>query len=154
MANGRRVVVIGSGPVGAAAARRLAERGCETTLLEAGEAVPLPDLATARPGEHLRNRPSFQRAPDTFIDEAIRRCALYDPGAPPEGLPGACETIAFGGQGLVWTNNCPRTQAGLDRWPALDAAAWERRYAEAEALLHVAPISSNARNASAVSPRA
>ena len=138
MANGRRVVVIGSGPVGAAAARRLAERGCETTLLEAGEAVPLPDLATARPGEHLRNRPSFQRAPDTFIDEAIRRCALYDPGAPPEGLPGACETIAFGGQGLVWTNNCPRTQAGLDRWPALDAAAWERRYAEAEALLHVA----------------
>ncbi len=133
-----RVVVIGSGPVGAVAARRLAERGCATTLLEAGERVPLQERPRARPGEHLRNQPRFRLDPDGFVFEAIARLTFYDPGAAPEGLPGACETIAVGGQGLVWTNNCPRTQAGLDRWPALDDAAWERRYAEAEAILHVA----------------
>jgi choline dehydrogenase-like flavoprotein len=131
------VVVIGSGPVGASAARRLAERGCRTALLDAGRPVPLPDLPTARAGEHLRNRPAAQRAPETFIAEAMSRCAFYDSAAAREGLPGACETVAFGGQSLVWTNNCPRTQSGFDRWPALNDATWERRYAEAEAMLDV-----------------
>lgn len=134
-----RAVVVGSGPVGAAAARRLAERGCATTLIEAGVPLPLTGRPGAAAGEHLRNQQQFRRAPEEFIVEALARCAFYDPAAPADGLPGACETIAFGGQGVLWTNNCPRTEPGLERWPALDDAGWERRYAEAEALLHVAP---------------
>ena len=133
----RRVVVIGSGPVGAVAVRRLAESGCETTLIEAGERVLLPDLPGARPGEHVRNQPILQRQPDAFQIEALSRLTFYDLSAPPEGLPGASETIAFGGQGLIWTNNCPRTQAGLDRPPGFDDDTWERRYVQAEGLLSV-----------------
>jgi len=131
------VVVIGSGPIGAAVARRLAERGRQTVLLEAGGAVALADRSGARSGEHLRNQAVYRQVPDAFMLEALSHCRFYDPSAPPEGLPGACETVAFGGQGILWTNNCPRTQAGIDRWPALDDPTWERRYADAEALLHV-----------------
>lgn len=133
-----RAVVVGSGPVGAAAARRLAERGCATTLLEAGSTLPLAERPDAPAGEHLRNQPCFRREPESYIAEALARCTFYDPGAPREGLPGACETIAIGGQGVLWTNNCPRTEPGLERWPALDDAGWERRYADAELVLHVA----------------
>ncbi len=132
------VIVIGSGPVGAAAACRLAERGCATLLLEAGRPIPLADVPGAPAGEHLRNQPRYQRHPEAFLAAALSHCAFYDCGAPPEGLPGACETIAVGGQGVLWTNNCPRTQPGVDRWAALDDATWERRYGEAEAMLWVA----------------
>ena len=129
--------MVGSGPIGALVARRFAERGRSTLLLEAGHAVALPDVPTARPGEHVRNQARFRAEPETFLAEVMRRVDFYDAGALPEGLPGACETIAFGGQGILWTNNCPRTQAGVDRWDALGEEEWERRYAEAEAILHV-----------------
>jgi choline dehydrogenase-like flavoprotein len=132
-----RAIVVGSGPVGAATARRLVERGCDTTLFEAGAPVAVADSPHTRPGEHLRNARRSQREPEAFIIEAIGHCAFYDATAAPDGLPGACETTAFGGQSILWTNNCPRLQAGLERWDALDDATWERRYAEAEALLHV-----------------
>jgi choline dehydrogenase-like flavoprotein len=132
-----RVIVIGSGPVGTATARRLAERGCHTTLFEAGAPVAGADSPHARPGEHLRNARRFQREPEVFVIEAIGHCTFYDATAAADGLPGACETTAYGGQGILWTNNCPRLQPDLERWDALDDANWERRYAEAEALLHV-----------------
>jgi choline dehydrogenase-like flavoprotein len=142
-----RAIVVGSGPVGAAAARRLAERGCATTLLEAGVPVPLEERPDAPPGSHLRNQERFRRAPESFLAAALACCTFYDAAAPREALPGACETIAVGGQGLLWTNNCPRTEPGLERWPALDDAGWERRYADAERVLHVArePLAASVR---------
>lgn len=133
----RRAVVVGSGLVGAAIAHRLVLRGCRTTLVEAGAPLCLTERPDAPPGEHLRNQERFRQAPEAFVVEAIARCTFFDPAAPPDGLPGACETIAFGGQGTLWTNNCPRAEAGLERWAALDDAGWERRYAEAETLLQV-----------------
>jgi len=132
-----RAIVVGSGPVGAAAARRLAEQGCTTTLFEAGSALPLTERPDAPAGEHLRNQPRFQREPESFIAAALACCAFYDAAAPREALPGACETTAIGGQGVLWTNNCPRTEPG-ERWPVLDDAGWEQRYADAERVLHVA----------------
>lgn len=45
----RRGVVVGSGPVGAVAARRFAEAGEQVTLLDAGEPISSP------PGGHVRN---------------------------------------------------------------------------------------------------
>ncbi len=35
-------------------------------------------------------------------------------------LPGACVTSAYGGQGVLWTNNCPRPTPG---WNSTSAAA-------------------------------
>ena len=84
-----RVVVIGSGPVGAAAATRAAERGCATTLLEAGVQRPLSGLPSARAGEHIRNQPQYQREPEAFILEAMTACAFFDAAAPP--VPGSAE---------------------------------------------------------------
>lgn len=56
------VVVIGSGPIGAVAARRLAEAGRAVTILEAGPVIsdpPVPTFATrsAISGTRIRSSP-------------------------------------------------------------------------------------------------
>jgi choline dehydrogenase-like flavoprotein len=96
------LIIVGSGPIGAVSATSLAKRGKNVLLLDAGDAVSVP------PGAHLRNQQQYQENPDRFFEEIGRWCRFFDPEAPSTGLPGANKTEAVGGQGLIWTNNCPR----------------------------------------------
>ena len=54
-------LIVGSGPVGIAAARRLAEGGLRVTVIEAGSAIIDP------PGSHFRNQARFRQDPDSFF---------------------------------------------------------------------------------------
>jgi choline dehydrogenase-like flavoprotein len=118
-------VIVGSGPLGVACARLLAERGLSVTVVEAGPAITEP------PGAHFRNQPRFVRDPDSYF-AAIDRYL-----APIAGdLPGAADSSLVGGQGVLWTNNCPRA-VGFERWDAMTPHEWERAYSAAEALLQV-----------------
>jgi choline dehydrogenase-like flavoprotein len=53
-------------------------------------------------------------------------------------LPGAADSSLVGGQGILWTNNCPRA-APFERWDAMTAEQWEQAYAAAEDVLRVVP---------------
>ncbi len=119
------VVVVGSGPIGAVVARRFAEAGERVTLLESGQPISSP------PGSHVRNELRFQRDPDSYFAGIAGYFRYFDETAPPEGLPGASTTAAVGGQGVLWTNNCPRP-AAFERWPVMPADEWDRYLGEAE----------------------
>lgn len=121
------VLIVGSGPLGIAAARRLAERGLRVAVVEAGPAITEP------PGSHFRNQARFQRDPDSFFS------AIDQYFTPIAGdLPGAADSSLVGGQGILWTNNCPRA-AVFERWDAMTADQWERAYGAAEDILQVVP---------------
>jgi len=122
------VLVVGSGPVGTAAARRLAERGRSILLLEQGPPITEP------PGAHVRNAPRFRSDPDAYLEIATGRLAFFDSTVSRAGLPGAAVTEVRGGQGVIWTNLCPRGDAP---WPALAPAEWDRYYGIAERYLGV-----------------
>lgn len=124
------VVVIGSGPIGAVISRRFAEAGRDVTLLEAGPAISDP------PGSHVRNQSRFQRDPDSFFSGIADSFTYFDEAAEPAALPGASTTAAVGGQGVVWTNNCPRPSA-FERWAAVPASEWDHYLGEAERYLDV-----------------
>ena len=121
------ILIVGSGPVGVAAALRLAERGLRVTVVEAGSAITDP------PGSHFRNQARFRQDPDGFF------AAIEPYFAPVAGdLPGAADSSLVGGQGVIWTNNCPRAP-DFERWDALTPEQWEQSYAAAEAVLRVVP---------------
>lgn len=121
------VLIVGSGPLGIAAARRFAESGLRVTIVEAGLAITKP------PGSHFRNQARFWQDPDSYF-AAIERYF-----APIAGdLPGAADSSLVGGQGILWTNNCPRA-AAFERWEAMTAEQWEEAYAAAEEVLQVMP---------------
>lgn len=122
------VVVIGSGPLGTAAARRLAERGRSVLILEQGPAITEP------PGSHVRNEPRFEADPDAYLDIATRHLDYFDDAAARDFLPGAAVTSLRGGQGVIWTNLCPRGDAP---WDALTTAQWDSYYEIAETYLGV-----------------
>ncbi|MBM4267335.1 MAG: hypothetical protein FJ144_12120 [Deltaproteobacteria bacterium] len=124
-------IVVGSGPVGVVTARRLAESGRRVLVLEQGVAISDP------PGSHLRNAEPLQREPDAFFASADPHFDYFDRAAAPAGLPGACTTAAVGGQGVLWTNNCPRAVRGLERPDLLADEEWGRCYGVAEAYLGV-----------------
>lgn len=124
------IVVIGSGPIGAVVARRFAEAGRVVTMLEAGPAISDPA------GSHVRNQESFQRNPDSFFAGIADRFTYFDEAAPAAGWPGASTTIAVGGQGVLWTNNCPRPSA-FEQWAAMPAPEWDHYLGEAERYLDV-----------------
>lgn len=124
------VIIIGSGPIGAICARKLAENGLDVTMLEAGKIISTP------PGEHLRNQRLYQSEPDKFFEIINKWCDTFDNNVPPEQLPGANFTAAFGGQGLLWTNNCPRP-AEHEYWPAFSKEKWNALLQEAESYLQV-----------------
>ncbi|WP_319435473.1 GMC oxidoreductase [Mycobacterium sp. RTGN5] len=123
-------IVIGSGPIGAVVARRIAEAGRAVTILESGPAITDP------PGSHIRNQDRFQRDPDSYLSGISSDFTYFDETAPPRELPGACVTAAVGGQGVLWTNNCPRPSAS-ERSELLSAAEWDRYLGAAERYLGV-----------------
>ena len=122
------VLIIGSGPLGTAAARRLAEHGRSVLILEKGPAITDP------PGSHLRNAARFQTDPDAYLKTATDYLSYFDSEAPRDRMPGAAVTEARGGQGAIWTNLCPRGDAP---WDALSAAQWDAYYGMAESYLGV-----------------
>lgn len=124
------VIIIGSGPVGASCARNLAEKGLNVLMLEAGEPVSTP------PGSHLRNQPKYQTDPDEFFTEVSKWCHRYRETGEPYELPGANVTKAYGGQGLLWTNNCPRP-ATHELPSCYSFEEWDALYRKAEHYLQV-----------------
>ncbi len=128
MAHDADVVVVGSGPLGAATARRLAEHGRSVLILEQGPAITDP------PGSHVRNAPQFRDDPDAYLKIATEHLAYFDSTAPRDAVPGAAVTNVRGGQGVIWTNLCPRGDAP---WDALSAEQWDTYYGIAESYLGV-----------------
>lgn len=128
MAYDTDVLVVGSGPLGTAAARRLAEHGRSVLILEQGPAITDP------PASHVRNAPRFQTDPDAYLEIATEHLTYFDSAAPRDSLPGAAVTNVHGGQGTIWTNLCPRGDAP---WDALTVAQWDEYYRIAETYLGV-----------------
>jgi len=122
------ILVVGSGPLGAAAARRLAEGGKTVRILEQGPAITDPA------GAHVRNAPQYRDDPDAYLAVATEQLAFFDAAAPRDAMPGAAVTSVRGGQGVIWTNLCPRGDAP---WDALSPAQWESYYGIAEDYLGV-----------------
>ncbi|MXN64096.1 FAD-dependent oxidoreductase [Stappia sp. GBMRC 2046] len=122
------VVIAGSGPLGIAAARRLAERGADVLVLEQGDAISDP------PGSHYRNSDRFVAQPDSYLPAATKYLEFIDDSRPRDALPGAAVTRAAGGQGVIWTNLCPRGDA---LWPVMSDEEWSARYRLAEEYLLV-----------------
>ncbi|MHA7775463.1 FAD-dependent oxidoreductase [Roseibium sp. M-1] len=122
------VLVIGSGPLGAATARRLANNGRDVLMIEQGPALSEPA------GSHLRNARRFRDAPDSYLPEATSYLEFFDTTVERDHLPGAAVTRARGGQGIIWTNLCPR---GDVPWDALTTAEWKTYYDIAEGYLGV-----------------
>ncbi len=100
------------------------------TLLEAGQPISSP------PGSHVRNEIRFQQDPDSYFAGIAGYFRYFDATAPPAGLPGASTTTAVGGQGVLWTNNCPRP-AAFELWPVMPDAEWDRYLGDAERYLDV-----------------
>jgi choline dehydrogenase-like flavoprotein len=119
------VVVVGSGPLGAVVARRCAEAGRHVLLVEQGPAISEPA------GSHVRNAQRYQRDPDSYLAGIGGFFDYFDEHAIDAGLPGACTTAADGGQGVLWTNNCPLPDVALELDGVLDAPTWGRLLDEA-----------------------
>jgi choline dehydrogenase-like flavoprotein len=128
MATRADVLVVGSGPLGATVARRLAEHGRTVLILEQGPAISDP------PGSHVRKAVRFRTDPDAYLKVAAAHLEHFDSAAPRDHLPGASVTRAQGGQGVIWTNLCPRGDAP---WDALTPAQWDEYYGVAETYLGV-----------------
>lgn len=124
------VIIVGSGPLGTILARRLAEAGRRVLVLEQGPPITQP------PGSHLKEEPRLQKDPDAYLAAVDAHIHYLNPDADEDGLPGAYSTAAVGGQGTLWTANCPRASAA-QRWDALTPAEWEAAYATAESILGV-----------------
>ena len=148
------VLVIGSGPVGAAFARRVIEGNRNVLMLDGGAQLSL------KPGEHLKNAYIYQRDRNHFtpvvqgelftLSIATRSANIsnLDPDAfwaplairnnmnpdqdPNTNMPSAVAAYAVGGMGIHWTCATPRLHPTLERWQFISNAEWERLYTEAE----------------------
>jgi choline dehydrogenase-like flavoprotein len=146
------VVIVGSGPVGCAYARILAERapGLRVLMLEAG-----PRL-TRVPGANVRNetdpaaRARYQLAsegpeaaadPDRRAEYSARpgthRVRRRRPGTPDQDdMMDASQSTNVGGMGAHWTCACP-SPYGSERIAFIKDTEWAGLEAEAARLLHV-----------------
>jgi pyranose oxidase len=133
------VLIVGSGPVGCAFARKLVEAGRSVMMVDAG-----PKLS-GRPGEHLKNNFIYQRNVDRFaalirahlnplsVCPANRSVAAADPLI---GLETGIATYAVGGMATHWTGVTPRHHPTVERADCIPASEWEELYVEAETLLN------------------
>jgi glycine/D-amino acid oxidase-like deaminating enzyme len=124
-------VVVGGGIAGSVVARRLVESGRRVLVVESGRPLSEP------PGQHVRNSPPFCDDPDGYFAAIDPLFDYVDRDVGPAHLPGAFTTGIDGGMGIVWTNNCPRAVAGLDRPDVLDDDRWGECYRVAERHLGV-----------------
>ncbi len=122
------VVIAGSGPLGLAAARRLAERGASCPRPRTGRC----DFKPARIA--LSQFRQFIQRARQLSSEATKYLEFIDDGVSRDALLGAAVTRTVGGQGAIWTNLCPRGDA---LWPAMSDKEWARRYEVAEDYLRV-----------------
>lgn len=156
-------LVVGSGPIGSAFARRLVEAGQRVLMVDAG-----PKLSE-RPGEHLKNAYLYQRNIDLFSAVIRGHLALLslpsnrqpvvtlDPAAfqvdaerfqgfvhnnqnpdqdPSVNLPAAAATYVVGGMATHWTCATPRHHDVIERADCISPEEWDRLYGEAEGLLN------------------
>lgn len=119
-------IIIGNGLTGACVARTFADAGRRVLIIERGRAVSDP------PGSHLRNLADQRNDPDGWFQAVDRYVTYLDPDAPASALPGAYTSSIVGGSGILWTNNCPRATAGLDRPEQLSEREWEGSYRQVE----------------------
>jgi choline dehydrogenase-like flavoprotein len=133
MSDDQRVVVIGSGPAGAMAARELVGQGVPVTLLEAGTARPSGRLVRVAGRNVFRQMPEPASPPEDFVRTGH-----------PETM--WISNLALGGLSNQWTGAVPRFSPSdftegerIDvryRWPIGydDLASF---YADAESVLQV-----------------
>lgn len=152
MSEGYDVIIVGSGLVGSAYARILAERAPQLRMLmlEAG-----PRLTNV-PGVNVRNETDpaerarlqlVSEGPDVAADPDHRaeysprpgtyRVRRRRPGAPDQDdMPDASVSTNVGGMGAHWTCACP-SPYGSERIAFIKDAEWQDLEAEAARLLHV-----------------
>jgi len=146
------VVIVGSGLIGSAYARILAERAAHLRIgmLEAGPR--LTEIA----GVNVRNEadaaerarlqlasegPDVAAGPDHRAEYSARagthRVRRRPPGSPDQDdMPDASESTNVGGMGAHWTCACP-SPYGSERIAFIKDAEWQDLEAEAARLLHV-----------------
>ncbi|TLM83593.1 choline dehydrogenase [Pseudarthrobacter sp. NamE2] len=162
MTDSPRVIVVGSGPIGAAYARLILDGNTRATVLM----VELGPRISQTPGLNVRN------IPDKAAQDAARLASqgpnspgmlggggipggvpavegtftarqgthLVDDGGPltghSPGMPAAALATNVGGQGAHWTCACP-PPADSELVDFIPAAEWDDLIGEAERLLHV-----------------
>ena len=153
------VLVVGSGPIGAAFARLMTAGGRNVLMLDAGA------RHSARPGEHLKNAFVYQRDLDRFTPivqgllnpvsvapagngkSVIDPLSFHPPASsirsannprqdPTRNLESAAVSYGVGGMFTHWTNNTPRAHPDLERISFIASEEWDSLYDRAEALLN------------------
>jgi pyranose oxidase len=161
------VLIVGSGPVGSAFARKLVEAGRSVYMVDAGP------MLSKRPGEHLKNAFIYQRDVNPFA--SVIKGHLHSLSVPTNDLPvltrnpvsyevdrdkhqafvrnnqnpdqnpfknldAAAASYAVGGMATHWTCACPRFHSSELPSPSIiSRQAWAALYDEAEKLLNVRP---------------
>jgi choline dehydrogenase-like flavoprotein len=150
-----RILIVGSGPTGAAYARLLTEAlpSAEVVMVDAGPVLTDP------PGMNVKNLtdPAAQAAardasqgpagtagvsgiPGGSVAEGTvtARHGTHLIGGPADGsagMPAAAVSTCVGGQGAHWTCATPRP-TGTERIAFIDPSEWDEHITEAERLLH------------------
>lgn len=124
------VLVIGSGPAGAAVTKRLSERGAKVVCLEQGDWVKPNEYPSTRPDWEIQLR----RGPFHFSPNVRKRPEDYpvvSVGAPP---PNVLMFNAVGGSTIHWTGHFPRFHPSDFRVRSLDGVAddWPIHYKDLE----------------------
>ena len=158
------VLIIGSGPIGAAYARKLVEAGRKVFMIDAGA------MESRVPGEHLKNAFVFQRGNIDAFSSVVRSHLqtlsfapnnnpeiARDPAAfrfdpkkyvgfvqngqnpnqdPRKNLDAAAATYAVGGMATHWTCAMPEHHPTIERYRGISDDDWTKYYAQARTLLN------------------
>jgi pyranose oxidase len=153
------ILIIGSGPIGCTFARKFIENSqLNVWMIEIGNQL------SAKPGEHLKNSPVYQRDINRFsyivqgnlqllsvpTKNTFTPCLnpiAYRPISPTircgqnrhqeaqKNMPAAAATYAVGGMFTHWTCNIPRHSV-FERIDFISDDEWEILYSDAEIILH------------------